>query len=457
MKYDLFFVSKYSVNDDAWKDFKNKFPLAQRLENVKSLEQIKKKSFTKFFWVVWNDVSVLDDFIFDYSIPEWDQEYIHVFKNGDYFDGICIFSKNHNVSDKEFRHRFFTSKKEIDVVASKPRQFEQFIIDSYEDYVSACEKSTMDMLWIIPKEVRLLDFKFDLYFSHHNVYERNMNHVFQHRFKNELTYNGVACVPKNKLLSKKEIDYRFPIEKKQYAELASDLKPYDIIFISYNESNADENYEKLKLRFPRAKRLHGIKGIHNAHRAAAELAETNMFFVVDGDAEVVSGFFFDYQVTRYERDIVHIWKSQNPINDLTYGYGGVKLLPRDLVLSMNMDSIDMTMSISSRMKVIDKVSNITRFDTDEFSTWKSAFRECVKLASRPIDVDYDEETDLRIQKWCSEGKERPFGAYAIDGAKAGRDYGYKNIGNERALSKINDFEWLREFYEQRTKDTDLKK
>jgi radical SAM protein with 4Fe4S-binding SPASM domain len=304
----------------------------------------------------------------------------------------------------------------------------------------------MEMFWMIPKEVEVLDFDFDLYFNHHNLYDRNINHVFQHKFRNELIYNGISCVPKNKKLSKKEIDFRFPIEKKQYEIVASKLKPYDIVFISYNEPNADENYEKLKSKFPRSKRVHGIKGIHNAHKAAAEIADTNMFYAVDGDAEIVDDFKFDHEVSRYERDIVFIWQSINPINDLVYGYGGVKLLPKDLVLSMNTNTVDMTLSISTEFRSIATISNITKFNTDPFNTWKSAFRECVKLATKPIDKNYDEETDNRLETWCTKGADRPFGKFALQGATLGKTYGLENIENPEALFKINDFDWLREQY-----------
>jgi len=52
---------------------------------------------------------------------------------------------------------------------------------------------------------------------------------------------------------------------------------YDIIFISYNEPQADENFARLKARFPYAQRVQGIKGIHQAHIAAAKKAFTKMF------------------------------------------------------------------------------------------------------------------------------------------------------------------------------------
>ena len=59
---------------------------------------------------------------------------------------------------------------------------------------------------------------------------------------------------------------------------------YDIIFISYSEPNAEENYQRVKARFPLVKRVKDIKGIHNAHIAAAKKSFTQMFWVVDGDA-----------------------------------------------------------------------------------------------------------------------------------------------------------------------------
>lgn len=34
---------------------------------------------------------------------------------------------------------------------------------------------------------------------------------------------------------------------------------YDIVFISYNEPDADKNFATLKARFPLAKRVDGVK------------------------------------------------------------------------------------------------------------------------------------------------------------------------------------------------------
>jgi hypothetical protein len=227
---------------------------------------------------------------------------------------------------------------------------------------------------------------------------------------------------------------------------------FEIFFISYQEPNADENWKKLKSRFPIAQRIHGVKGIHQAHIAAAKQSLTKMFYVVDGDSVIVDDFNFNYEVNKLEKGHVHVWFSQNPVNGLVYGYGGVKLLPKLETISMDVTSPDMTTSISNHFKAMPTISNVTVFNTDPFNTWKSAFRECVKLSSRIIDRQQDSETAERLKIWCSVGNDKPFGEFAILGALAGRKFGSDNCNILEELKKINNFEWLKEQYEQREKD-----
>ena len=222
---------------------------------------------------------------------------------------------------------------------------------------------------------------------------------------------------------------------------------YDIIFISYQEPNADENFANLKQKYPTAKRVHGVKGIHQAHIAAAKKCFTKMFWVVDADAILLDDFNFDYKVPDHQLDHVHVWRSQNPINDLVYGYGGVKLLPRKLTLNVDITSPDMTTSISSNFMAMKDISNITAFNTDPFNTFKSAFRECAKLSSKVIKGQHDEETEKRLETWCTVGEDKPYGSYALAGARAGREFG---ISNSNDIKLINDFDWLNEQFSKHT-------
>jgi hypothetical protein len=361
-----------------------------------------------------------------------------------------LFSKNKQISKKEFERKYLIDKKEHDSTPSRYR-YPRYNITSYQHYLEICSTEKQPMFWCIWPEIEITNESvFDLYFDPLDGkydYDRSITHVFKHLVRQDEIYNGLMLVPTQKVLSEKEIEFRFPIDKKEHDILVSSAKPYDIVFISYNETNADQTYEILQARFPKIKRVHGITGIHQAHIAAAELATTDMFWVVDGDAEITRSFKFEYAVSRHERDIVHVWRSRNPINDLIYGYGGVKLLPRTLTINMDVGSPDMTTSISKRFKSVPEISNITAFNTDPYNTWKSAFRECVKLSSRIIERQDNTETLERLEVWCTKGLDRLYGEYAIAGAIAGKEYGETNKDRPEMLRKINDFNWLKEQYD----------
>jgi hypothetical protein len=163
-----------------------------------------------------------------------------------------------------------------------------------------------------------------------------------------------------------------------------------------------------------------------------------MFWVVDGDAQIVDDFKFDHEVSSYDLDCVHVWRARNPVNGLEYGYGGVKLLPRMLTLKMDTTTNDMTTSISDKFKAMPEVSNITAFNTDPLSTWRGAFRECAKLASKTIQGQLEEETNERLKTWTTHA-DGIHSRYALRGANAGMQFG---LSDGADLGLINDFEWL---------------
>ena len=291
-----------------------------------------------------------------------------------------------------------------------------------------------------------------------NEFFSNIYEIYHNRLTEEINRIG------NELRIKLN-DYRIgnmltPMESKIYKETIKPVirspesfirykyqQPYDVVFISYDEPYADKNYQDLLKICPKAKRVNGVTGIHNAHIAAAKLCETDYFFVVDADAKIIENIF-DYKIDFYAPERVSVWRSKNPINDLVYGNGGVKLLPRMATIRMRTDKPDMTTSICHNYQPIMKISNINEFNVDPFTTWRSAFRECVKLSSKIIDNQIDLETEERLDIWCTVGIDKPYGKYAIDGAKLGREYGLNNRGNIEMLSKINDFTWLKELYDR---------
>ena len=61
------------------------------------------------------------------------------------------------------------------------------------------------------------------------------------------------------------------------------LSEIDCIFLSYDEPNADKNWADLLNKAPWAKRVHGVKGSDAAHKACANLSETEHFITVDAE------------------------------------------------------------------------------------------------------------------------------------------------------------------------------
>jgi hypothetical protein len=223
---------------------------------------------------------------------------------------------------------------------------------------------------------------------------------------------------------------------------------FDIVFLSYNEPNADENWNLLKSRFPYARRLHGVKGIHRAHQVAAQmLGLPDKIWFVDGDNIIADDFDFTPPLDLWE-DAVYVYRSKNAVNDLVYGYGGIKLFPKLKTANMPTDGVDMTTSISENFIPIDNVASITKFNTDPYNAWRSGFRECVKLSSRIIDRQINHETEERLNTWCTVGSERPYGEYAIAGAQQGKEYGLSARGDKEKIKLINDNSWLKKKFDE---------
>jgi len=223
---------------------------------------------------------------------------------------------------------------------------------------------------------------------------------------------------------------------------------FDLFFISYHESNADENYQQLLKRFPNAKRINGIKGIHNAHRACAEQSTTEMFWTIDADTIVDPLWKFDYWPNMHDRNYIHLWYSRNPVNGLEYGYGAVKLWPKNEVLSYNGSWLDYTTS-AGKIKIIEDVVATTMFNSSPFEAWRSAFRECCKLMyninNNPLDVD----SKTRLNCWTTTSFSVENAEWCQRGCKDATMW-YQDNTN---LKLINDFDWLKQQFNIRYHST----
>ena len=156
-----------------------------------------------------------------------------------------------------------------------------------------------------------------------------------------------------------------------------------------------------------AKRIDNVEGLLNAHKACAEESRTKYFYVCDADAYIQPNFLSLNPVGKRhtpgvkETECVFTYLSHNPINDLIYGYGAVKLASQKKPVDVKEFKVDMTTSIGAKSNQSFEISNVTAFNTDPFNTWRSAFRECTKLASGIVDHNKQVDDMYRLEVWCT--------------------------------------------------------
>jgi hypothetical protein len=219
---------------------------------------------------------------------------------------------------------------------------------------------------------------------------------------------------------------------------------YDIVYLSYDEPNAQANWEDLLKKFPQAKWVNGVKGSDLAHKKVAEIANTERVIVVDGDA-IVDETFLDQIIelddSVDETNTVFSWPSKNIINNLQYGNGGIKLMHKSL-FDMDVDQyVDLTTSFEN-FTYIDTIASETHIDSDEYNAWRAAFRECTKLSTNIIKNSNDSINRIYLNAWLYASNSK-YSDYIRLGAAQGQDWARNNPDQ---LYLINDYAWLEQYY-----------
>ena len=115
------------------------------------------------------------------------------------------------------------------------------------------------------------------------------------------------------------------------------IKDCDIIFLSYDEPNCEKNYAVLKQIVPWAKRVHGVEGSDTAHKACADLSQTEYFLTVDGDTQInpkILDVVLDLESMGMDSSWIFSWSGHINVNGLKYGNGSLKLWTRTFVKEM---------------------------------------------------------------------------------------------------------------------------
>lgn len=239
---------------------------------------------------------------------------------------------------------------------------------------------------------------------------------------------------------------------------------YDIIYLSYDEPNAEKNYADLCTKVPWAKRVHGVEGSDAAHKACANISESDRFITVDGDNIINSDFLQQELDFDEHADLEHSvisWCGKNIINGLMYGNGGLKCWPKEYVLNMrtheNADPNNPNAQVDFcwDLKYIQQNSCYSSVHNNETpqQAWRAGFREGVKMAlDQGVKPTKDEflkghwKNLHRLWIWLMVGNDVNNGNWAIYGAREGL---YKTMCTDWDYINVRDFEYLNSLWNEK--------
>ena len=241
----------------------------------------------------------------------------------------------------------------------------------------------------------------------------------------------------------------------------------DIIFLSYDEPNAEKNYADLCSKVPWAKGVHGVEGSDAAHKACADLSETEYFVTVDADNIVDPEFLnqeVDYEALGLSAEHVFSWCGKLHVNGLMYGNGGLKMWTRKFVHNMKThehseegdDRGKVEFCFDDKYYQFNENFSLSYTNATPWQAWRAGFREGVKMS-----LDQGSKVDdlrkvwwqnyQRLLVWSQVGADVRHGIWSILGARQGC---YLTNCTPWDYANVRDFEWLNNFWETEVKDVD---
>ena len=165
--------------------------------------------------------------------------------------------------------------------------------------------------------------------------------------------------------------------------------PYDKFFLSYSESNAEDNWNTLLKFHPDSKRIHGIKGMKIGYLTCQELATTEYFWTIEGDTELIQNL--DSKTPVADKNLI-MFRSIDSMFDWHLKMGSVKLWKTG-TLNPNIPDIDYAVfATGTNYLDLDDPCGIHHYANTPFEAWSSIFRICIKALTpglfRPSDTEH---------------------------------------------------------------------
>ena len=268
--------------------------------------------------------------------------------------------------------------------------------------------------------------------------------LWRHKVKTivSLTTRGsTVIVPREAQEFIKTQLYDYPYILKNHAKQHD--TPLDIVFISNGETNAEQNWQHLqkitKNVTNRVVRVNGVNGRVAAYQAAATASNTPWFFAVFAKLQVEETFDWTWQPDCLQEPKHYIFHARNPVNGLEYGH--MAMIAYNKIMTMNNTAQGLDFTLDQPHEVVPVLSGIAYYNDDPWMTWRTSFREVLKLKNSTPTVD----TQYRLCAWQEKG-DGESGQWSKQGAKDAVDY-YNLVGGDfTELRKSYDWAWLKDRY-----------
>ena len=211
------------------------------------------------------------------------------------------------------------------------------------------------------------------------------------------------------------------------------INELDFVFLSFDEPNAEKNFADLKRKVPWAKRVHGVKGFDAAHKACAEISDTERFITVDADTLIDEDFLknsVDFRSLGVDNTYQFSWCGRIDLNGLKYGNGSLKCWTKEFVKNMrtheNHDGQDKNVIEFCHFPnyyQFNENYSTSHIDGSPYQAWRAGFREGIKMSlDKNVRLPLKQlwwQNYQRLLVWMSVGMDNPMGVYAIHGARTG--------------------------------------
>lgn len=412
---------------------------------LNTFKRIMNTAETEYVWII-NSVCDYADFDFTWQPEPWQSEMIHVFP-----------------SDNQARGDTFY----IQVESFRKQMIELALLDWF-NVINYCKDQRVERIAMpfvhyehdnLVAEVQQHEFKTPYaYFSNDefflNCYSAPCLWTEKDRVIERCTESGAsAVVPRDVKSHLKTQLYDYP-----YIEDVSStqIDPYelDIVFISNGEPEADHWYEHLQrihiqqyassYSSTKIKRVQNVNGRTAAYQAAARASDTPWFFAVFAKLEVSEQFDWGWQPDYFQEPKHYIFNAKNPVNGLIYGHQGMIAYNKRLVLSNTAPGIDFT--LSQPHESVPVLSGVAHFNQDPWTTWRTAFREVLKLKHFQ-ETAPTVETEHRLSVWCTQAQGMHADA-CLSGAHDALAYYAEVAGDYQKLKLSFDWAWLKQRYDR---------